>query len=90
MPGQSESVLIDLLQDVAALQASVNLLLDIRTRNEKSLEDIKIELDAVKKDLSEIKEYANKWKGGFYAITAMGAFVGTAAAFWDRIKIWFH
>lgn len=49
------------------------------------------QLDTLQKEVSEIKEYADRWKGGFYAITGLGAFLGGVIAIWDKIpKPWGH
>lgn len=42
-------------------------------------------------EITEIKRYADRWKGGFYTIAGLGAALGTLIAMWDKIpKLWGH
>lgn len=60
-------------------------------RLDEKVNELKSEVALMHKDISEIREYANKWRGGFYAIAAMGAILGAIIAFWDKVRtIWGH
>jgi hypothetical protein len=57
----------------------------------KDIAALKTELEVMHAEVTEIKDYANKWRGGFYAIAGLGAGIETIAAFWDRVRlIWAH
>lgn len=73
-----EESILDLTEKVAILSIKV--------------EDMAKEIDEIHIQTSEIRDYANKWRGGFYALTGLGALIGTLAAFWDRVKVmvWGH
>lgn len=53
--------------------------------------DVDTRVGAMQTEITEIKRYADRWKGGFYAIAGLGAALGTAIAMWDKIpKPWGH
>lgn len=53
--------------------------------------DLRAEIKDMHGEISEIREYANKWRGGFYAIAAMGGMLGAIIAFWDKVRaVWGH
>src|SRR3984893_5017106 len=57
----------------------------------KDIAALKTEWEVMHAEVTEIKDYANKWRGGFYAIAGLGAGIGTIAAFWDRVRLmWAH
>jgi hypothetical protein len=44
------------------------------------------EIKAAHDEITEIRDYANRWKGAFYAITGLGGVLAAATAFWDHIR----
>lgn len=57
----------------------------------QKLAAVETKVAEMKGEVTEIKDYANRWKGGFYAISALGAALGAIIALWDKIpKPWGH
>lgn len=51
--------------------------------------DVDTRVGEMQTEITEIKQYADRWKGGFYAIAGLGAALGAIAAMWDKIpKPW--
>ncbi len=44
-----------------------------------------LKLDTLSKDVSEIKDLANRYKGGLYAVLGLGAALSGISFFWDKI-----
>lgn len=57
---------------------------------EEKIDYVRSDMAEQKKQLTEIVNSVHRWRGGFFAISGMGAFAASLAAFWDRIKLWTH
>ncbi len=48
-------------------------------RHEKSERELKEALEQMARDLAEIKDQANRWKGAFFALLGIGGMLGGGA-----------
>ena len=47
-------------------------------------------MDALTKDVAEIKDLASRYKGGLYAVLGLGAVLSGIGMFWDKLISKFH
>jgi FtsZ-binding cell division protein ZapB len=57
----------------------------MRTESQQSRAEMKVEMAALKADVSEIKQQAAKWKGVIAAILGLGGLMITFLTLWDKL-----
>lgn len=51
----------------------------------ESLADLAKEVESLRNEISEMKVMANKWKGGFLVLTALGGIIGWVLSGWSTL-----
>jgi hypothetical protein len=75
----------DIHRELGNLKTQVAVMDERGKRIETALESLQVTTDTLSKEISSIKEYANRWKGGFSTILIAGSVIGAVLAGWDHI-----
>lgn len=69
---------------IMELQKMVVRLEERETNIKEQISDLKSELDTIKTHINDIHVMANRWKGGFIVLTALGGIIGWVLSTWTE------
>lgn len=90
-PGPEVARQLEIMSDkIGDLSENVAVLSNQHTTFTKTLDELRKDMSNTHDEVTEIKEYADKWKGGFFALAGVGAFLGALFSMWDHIRVFFR
>ena len=75
----------DIHRELNNLKTQVAVMDERGKRIEAAIVTLQEATDNLKQEIGSIKEYANRWKGGFSTILIAGSVIGAVLAGWDHI-----
>lgn len=75
----------ELHRELNNLKTQVAVMDERGKRIEAAIEALQETTDSLTREIGSIKEYANRWKGGFTTILVAGSIIGAILAGWDHI-----
>ena len=76
-------------RDDGAARLIVGLQLEMRGLRHE-VEDHKREIDELRRDMRDVRDIANRWRGGFAVVVGAGALLGWLLTQVDKIRSWLH
>jgi septal ring factor EnvC (AmiA/AmiB activator) len=76
-----------LAKRIADIAEQMATLLERDAQKTATIAKLQKEVEDMHGEVSDIKQYADRWRGGFYAIAGLGAAIGATVACWDRVRL---
>jgi hypothetical protein len=52
----------------------------------QEMEQMKVQLEELQRDVSAIRGMADRWRGGFLVLLSLGGIIGWIASVWDKVQ----
>jgi len=85
-PNTNDAAVAVLANEVKHLTAAIQ---GLKTELESVKKDLKEEISANKKEISEMKNLVVRWRGGFAALLGLGAVAGYLLTNAEKVMKWF-
>lgn len=73
------------IQILTSLQKQLAIMEERERALKEDISELKAELQTLRNEITDMKEMANRWKGGFIVLAGIGGIVGWILSSWQTI-----